>query len=1435
LKPLESRGVFAAIASDSHKLAFCFPGQGTHYISMGRFLYEGNEGFKRVLDQVGDLAKKSFDFDLLGHIFGDENDESITKMLGTLVGAQSALFAIELGMAAVLDQLNIVPDVMIGHSFGEISALTVAGVWDIETAFKVVEARIRAAEQIMSGGGPPMGMMSLICSDYQRDAMLSLVEGKVMLTNINAPGRFVLAGLLDAVKQTVAVAESFGAEARLLPIGAAFHSRFMEPAREPFRQALLKIPCSKPRVPILSTVTGDYIDPEMVSAEFIAGHLSGQFVTRLNLPREISRLYKDGVRNFLEVGPGWSMTKMVSAILEGRQFRTAPTLHPKVGDEETFRRARAFLTALGYLKSAAKRQNLPGMFSPDFVEYLDTNEPAVLALIEEVHSRYLNKMQRSAVRNAAPEIPAAPKSADKPSPRIEKPTVSPEKKPAGKKVNARVWIERVREKLVAVTGYPPEMLEEHLDLEADLGVDSVQRAEIWLALTTEHGLDSEKRPTGVRTIAQLGESFAKLSGEGSGGSAENAPAPAPATKSDNAETQPASDAAVWIERVREKLVAVTGYPPEMLEEHLDLEADLGVDSVQRAEIWLALTTEHGLDSEKRPTGVRTIAQLGESFAKLSKNNSAPLPDEGTSMQAREPAVEAEAGEDGPFLFACSFEPFLKTDFEPFPCRKVLAVIAGEDKSAGLLKTRLGKKDIAVQNLDLENLLCMDAGRAALKIGGCDTLVYLAHNRLRDAGASLSDLRHALGKEIRELFAAFKLLAPGLAEHPSRVIVPISQDGAFGAVSDGRRDLLGSFPAGFVRSIARELPECRFQLMDTGETDWVDAIEKNIDGVYKHSEIGIAETGRVRPTLVRVAGPFDRRFPIEKGDLVLVTGGARGIVFECVLALAKETGCRLLLTGRTLEPEGNPSWLEAMPGDLVSVIREMEIRLVREEGIGLGKAKRIGAQAKAQWELHRNLKRLKQNSIDAEYHVCDVSDAEMFGTFIKEISSREAIRGVVHGAGVQRSKLIGDIEESAVAVTVDTKIGAVLTMFENLDWSNVRFLAGFGSITGLFGNAGQTDYALANDLLGWMISGIQSIHPHVHAQTIDWTAWVGAGMVTEEEAKRFAKTGLIPLHLDRGVRLFLDGTAGCAHQKLAALNASAGFAAGRPVASHLVAARPRALLMDGADGQTADRINFSIERDIYLRQHLVEMAPVVPGTFISEIFFESLKDRRRDLCDIRFRRPILIREKDLDVEIMANGESLMLLPAKHPKLGDKGLLNLSFATCRHAEPGMSKGAKLKFSKKDISALEAAGDGAVGFYSLLDERFSHALKTGPIFRGIRSTTERGGMFLGAVSITDEALWSFAVPGKFVINPVLADMAVQVACALAMKAHDVMAIPFEIGRLHVEGETRDRDAVVICSAVELGVDKTIVDLAVREMDGRLVLSMDNLVLRTISKGKS
>ncbi len=129
LKPLESQGIFEARVDETpENLAFCFPGQGTHYITMGRHLYEGHRGFRNVLDTVDALAVKSFDFHLLDHIYGDEEDAQIKKNLGTLTGAQIALFAVEVGMATVLDELGIRPDVMVGHSFGGISAMSCVGV-----------------------------------------------------------------------------------------------------------------------------------------------------------------------------------------------------------------------------------------------------------------------------------------------------------------------------------------------------------------------------------------------------------------------------------------------------------------------------------------------------------------------------------------------------------------------------------------------------------------------------------------------------------------------------------------------------------------------------------------------------------------------------------------------------------------------------------------------------------------------------------------------------------------------------------------------------------------------------------------------------------------------------------------------------------------------------------------------------------------------------------------------------------------------------------------------------------------------------------------------------------------------------------------------------------------------------------------------------------
>ena len=1606
LGPLESQGVYAAAVAPGappDRLAFSFPGQGVQYIGMGQHLYDRDPVFRAVVDQVQDLAKKVFDFDLMGHIYGDIDDPEIKKNLGTLVGAQISVFAIELAVAEVLKSRGVSPSVLIGQSFGEISALTFAGVWDLETAFEVVRARINAAETINRSGGPALGMMSLVCSEEQRDAILGLIGESVVLTNINAPSRFILSGQLEAIKKTVAVAESFGAEARHLPIGGAFHSHFMEPAKPSYREALLRLPCREPSIPVLSTITGDYLEPKRWTSEFVAELLTSQLTTKVNLVRDFRRLHDDGVRDFLEIGPGWSLTKMIRTILEGRKHRAAPTLHPKVGDEETFRRARAFLMALGHLESTVEREARPNMFSPEFFQYVELYEPAILSLLEEVHLRFADQIQLDGgsvpqiaapqpaqleppreSRAAQPQPAPAPAEPTPPVPVPAPPAVAPAAPAAPatepNDVDADVWIDRVRGKLVEVTGYPSEMLETELDLEADLGVDSVQRAEIWTSLTAAFNLDAEARPTGIRTIAQLAESLAQLAAASGRGAPAAAPAtPAPAAPAPvpaaPAPAAPAPAAAIvdkdaWVERVRDKLVEVTGYPPEMLESDLDLEADLGVDSVQRAEIWVSITASHNLKTDARPTGVKTISQLAEALAELAGEGGDPTPAApapaapvpaapvpaapapaapapaapapaapapaapasagqatGSSAVDREVWVErvrarlvdvtgypsemleaeldleadlgvdsvqraeiwvsltsafslnadsrpnkvrtisqladslaelaAGAGEHDTeatspapdpsaaadfeaeqaeqcILFVPSSEPLEREAVKRFACHRVLLVAKDRSETAQQLIQALSRRGIdasvirphrvaALQDADLEALL-----------RGRDTLIYLAHEGLEEQPVQGTTLRIALDRAWRELYSVFRRMMPQLQRTPLRIMVPTSQDGAFGASPYGKRRLLGAFPAGFCRSLVRELPDCRFQLLDSGDEDWVTTLERHIGLISDRLEIGLRGGMRMQPTLARMAPPREKRQILSAGDLVLVTGGARGIVFECVKAMAERTRCSLFLTGRTPLVEGSPSWLSSTPERIDDVIRDLEIQLVRSEGLPLGEAKNRGRVARAQWELNRNVESVRALGVDVRYEVCDVADVEDFGRLIKRTLETEVIRGVVLGAGVQKARLLTDLVDDDVARTIDTKIGPLFTLLDHLDWSQARALLAFSSVTGVFGNAGQTDYGLANDMLASTVKEIGAMYPHLLAQSIDWTAWAGTGMVSGEELKRFEQAGLVPLGVERGVELFLEAMEGSAHRRLSAFNASAAFASNRKLEEHAAAARPRASLVEACDESgSAQCVFFSLTRDPYLKQHLVNGEPVVPGTFITEIFAEVAREQGLTPAEVKFRRPLQLRGPELEVEVLRDGVSLTILPSDRPLLEQKALANLAFSTCKLVEPGPSEGAALELEGSYLDALAGADAlSGLSFYGLLDQNFGKVLKTGPVFRGIQATVRSGDYFLGRVSLTDDAMALLQIPGKFVMNPVLADMAVQVVAAMAMQKHRVMAIPFEIGSLHIGGPTPGSEAIVICQTLDLTADETVVNLAVRDLEGQLIFAMDRLVCKAIAR---
>ena len=1625
LRPLENQGVYLIDTgkASAEKLTFCFPGQGTHYIGMGRFLYETRPEFREVVDTINKLAKADFGFDLIEDLYGDMDPQKAATLLGGLDGAQISLFAVEVGLARVYSAMGVVPDLMVGHSFGEISALAAQGVWSLEDGYKVVAARIRAAQN--GGQGLKLKMLSIACSDQQKDALLSLAGNDVVLSNINAPGQFILAGKEEMILKIAETAETLGIEARVLAIGSAFHSKFMEDAVEPFRNALRVLPCRQPAIPIMSTITKDYIS--FKDSEELAKHLSLQLTTQLDMPTVINNLYNDGSRHFLEVGPKWAVTNYIKAILKDRDIKAVPSLHPKIGDEETFRRAITYLTGLNRIGGSAAGLGSGIAMDTAFMAYLQSAEPAVISLLNEAHRRFMGAGITAVPAPSAPAPAPAPAIADKPAAAPAPATPAPAAvqaaaqptAPSAPAADMGTWVARSKSALAESTGYPEDMLGEELDLEADLGIDSVQRAEIWGRMTSEFGIDPEARPTSIRTITELAGELSRLSGDASGNAAPAQPAAAPGapaadmgtwvarSKSALAESTgypedmlgeeldleadlgidsvqraeiwgkmtsefgidpearptsirtitelagelsrlsgdssgtgapapaaaqpsaaaPAADMGTWVARSKSALAESTGYPEDMLGEELDLEADLGIDSVQRAEIWGKMTSEFGIDPEARPTSIRTITELAGELSRLSgpapaaavaetpapaQTSAAPAADMGTwvarsksalaestgypeDMLGEELDLEADLGIDSVQraeiwgkmtsefgidpearptsirtitelagelsrlsapavpsasaasagapaqaaaqtagteqkevnrLFYSGYREMTKDEIEAFSCSSLL-VITADAKASKSWTERLENKQRALTVRTNAEIQKLEKSGIDELLKGVDSILYLGHGKVvssKAAGVKLSEL---LMKETDNIYKTFRAIAPTLRESSIRLICPISQDGAFGA-DTGEAVYQGAFPAGFMRTLSYEIPEVRFQIVDTGKLSWADAAEKLISTAFKGLEAGLLDGQWIKPSIRTVAPDAAETSPLEKGDLVLVTGGARGIVFECVYRLAKKTGCRLLLTGRTEPAEGNEEWLSADDNSIDDVLRSLEIKLVKEEGMNLGDAKRYTNSCRSKWEVSRNLQKLSSDGIEAVYKKCDVSSRDSLKALIDEINKDDKIRGVVHGAGVQKSKLFEDLKDDAIALTMKTKMVPLFLLQDLLDFSELRLFSAFGSIAGLFGNAGQSDYALANDMLASAVTAIGQ-KEGIFSQTVEWTAWSGTGMVTDAESKRFKEAGLDPVTVEDGTKLYLQAVLSTRLPRLAAFNKGAAFTGQREISSWTVPGNPTTSLRE----KGADCVVFDMSRDVYIEQHLVRHEPVVPGTFTTEVLSEYKTDDKKVLKDIGFRRPVRVRDGRIEVEVIEQDGRMIVLPKDRPAIEGPALMNLSFASA-------TLGAPKKIAKKDLPGfskkvmedlISAAKEQKASFYTRLDERHSDSLITGPVFRGVCSTLEADGFFYSLLRLTDDAAKIFAVPGDFIINPVMADMAIQAGAAWSMLRHDVMAIPYSIGELRVYKAPETSETVAVCREIEITPEEAKMDIIVREPDGSLVFTMSDVVLKTIS----
>jgi acyl transferase domain-containing protein/NAD(P)-dependent dehydrogenase (short-subunit alcohol dehydrogenase family) len=575
--------------------------------------------------------------------------------------------------------------------------------------------------------------------------------------------------------------------------------------------------------------------------------------------------------------------------------------------------------------------------------------------------------------------------------------------------------------------------------------------------------------------------------------------------------------AAQLRRALQDVVAdKTGYPVEMVDPSMDLEADLGVDSIKRVQVLGAVQERFpslpSLGPEQLGT-LRTLDQIVEALGVGSdvhpKAEAAAQAPRHTVELVALPAVDLVGG-----LF-------------PTGSTAVIVDLAGGDADADQVSRRLADRGWTVSRLSLAG--SADEIEKTLK-SAFENEVTLA---LVIAGATTE--WSAASDRLTAALLAAKHCAPSLerSEAVRSAFVTLTRlDGAFGFAGtvDPVSALIGGV-GGVVKTLAAERPGLFCRSLDVHPAADIDAVVEALlteiaDSATDTLEVAVGEHGD-RWTLVpslhgssSKSSSVDPTLPLEdteltESDVVLVTGGARGVTAICARELGRQTESRFVLLGRT-EPDPEPSWAVGVDD---AGLQKAALSAMAGSGATPRDIGRTCAAVRAGREIAETLGELGER---ARYIAVDVTDVDAVREALESLASEITV--LVHGAGVLADSPIAAKTVADIDRVLAPKINGLGAVLEALDSENetspLRKILLFTSVAGLYGNSGQSDYAAANEALTRFAAAHVTSRPDRHVTAIDWGAWDG-GMVTPELRKHFIERGVSLLDPDVGARAFVE--------------------------------------------------------------------------------------------------------------------------------------------------------------------------------------------------------------------------------------------------------------------------------------------------------------------------
>lgn len=1347
---------YGAEPAEQGGIAFLFPGQGSQYTAMSADLAMHLPRAQTVWDAAAGVLPGLPGVVFPPPAFTESARQAQEEGITATEWAQPALAVHSVVLLELARSLGMRPDVVAGHSFGELVALHAAGVFDLTALRRLARQR---GELMRDAARQPGAMLAALAS--VKEVTAALVRGRVpevWVANHNGPAEVVLSGTWEAINACERALPEHGITVRRLNAAAAFHSPLVAPATRPLREFLATLDMRAPMLPVYGNVDAA---PYPAEPDQIRDLLVEQIASPVRFADAIEAMYAAGARTFVEVGAGAVLSGMVGRILSGRAHLAVPM------DRRGTHGMTSLHQALGQLAVRGVSLDFAALWehhAPPAARATPAKATTVIKISGGNHGRrYPPRGGAAALPPPNPEPPTREAVANGQS--LGLAPVNMLARPAVDTGQPHMVDEALRKTAEAHEVYQRVMADSHLAY--------LKLAESWLTSSVATQRDAPPEGGSIPLPMAAHAPAEPTSPDIQAMDVMTATDPVAghrtiAQEADEAPTQSVAETDIP-HLIRSIVADRTGYPVDVIGEDMDLETDLGIDSIKRVEILsgmrerlpglagaVAVESEQATELLK----VRTIGELARRIrqGELSMGDvdaDAQLPPAGSTPALTRRAIRAvPAAADGQRMVGLG---------EGF--------VAVTDDAAGIAALVVGK-------LQAQGVTASVVTEVPSEARGVVLLDGLRQAKSVDVAVAAQ----------RAAFVAARTVGQAFGANGGIFVTVQDTGGDFGLRGgDPDRAWLGGMAA-LARTAAREWPQATVKAIDCERGDRTadqvaGAIVAELLTGGADLNVGLGADG-ARTRLLEVDAPARPGGEPEFGpeDVLVVSGGARGVTAAAVHALAAHCRLRVALLGRTQ--------LAVEPQEVAAAADEAALlRLFTQPGTAPAAARAHARQVLAGREIRRTIAGLEGAGATVRYLAVDVTDRAAVASALAGIRRDWGpITGIVHGAGVVADKWIAEKADEDFDRVFGTKVTGLRALLEATVADPLRLLCAFSSVVAWTGNAGQCDYAMANETLTHVLAAEAVRRPGCLTRSLLWGPWRG-GMVTDSLAGHFQAAGVELIPQAAGTSTFVTE-----------LGISAGPV---PVLLTAGAFAPEPQMAGPGLRQV---VRVSERTHGYLADHAVAGVPVVPVATVLDWFARAAgawSPGRVALHDLQVLRRI-------DLPFLGNGGHHCEIRGNRPDPANGCLLGLELiddhaATCYRATvTGSDERSSGWNPPRDLQPLARQE-----IYE------GHVLFHGPRFRALHgvdgvSTAGAAGDVIGVADLGWPA-------GDWTLDPAAVDGGLQLALLWAHHVLGSAALPMAVAecRPHRQGPLRGPARCVVRGG-PVGADHAGCDLALLGPNG-------------------